>query len=44
MSRLKGVLNLVSVESAEGGARPVKKLKLSRGSIEFDDDDLEGTT
>lgn len=44
VSRLKGVLNLVSVESAEGGARPVKKLKLSRGSIEFDDDDLEGTT
>ncbi|XP_065628228.1 uncharacterized protein LOC136066994 [Quercus suber] len=44
VSRCKGVLSVVSVENAECKAQPKKKLKLARGSIEFEDEDLEGTT
>ena len=44
VSRCKGVLSVVSVENAECEARLEKKLKLAQGPIEFEDEDLEGTT
>ncbi|XP_030924813.1 uncharacterized protein LOC115951810 [Quercus lobata] len=44
VSRCKGVLNVVSMENAECEARLEKKLKLAQGPIEFEDENLEGTT
>lgn len=43
MSRGKGVLSVMSVENAECDIWPGKNLKLTRGPIEFKDEDLEGT-
>ena len=44
LSRCKGVLSVVSIEDSKCFTRPRKKLRLSRGSIEFGDEDLEGRT
>lgn len=35
---------MVLVDNSKGDTRPGKKLRLSRGPIEFRDEDLEGTT
>ena len=35
---------MVSIEDSKCFTRPRKKLRLSRGSIEFGDEDLEGRT
>lgn len=44
VSQQKGVLNVVSVESARKDTQPGKKVKCTREPIAFGDDDLEGTT
>nr|POF10956.1 hypothetical protein CFP56_75815 [Quercus suber] len=44
VTRWRGVLTVVSVESNQEDAWPRKKVKLTREPIAFDDDNLEGTT
>ena len=44
VSRRKGVLSVVSMESAREDAQPGEKTKCTREPIAFRDDDLEETT
>ena len=43
LSRHKGDLSVVSIENSKGNTRPRKKSRLNWGSIEFRDEELEGT-
>ena len=44
VTRRRGVLTVVSAEGNREDPQPGKKMKPTRESIVFDDDDLEGTT
>ena len=39
----RGVLTVAPVENCSGDQPPEKKMKISRGPITFDEEDLEGT-